>query len=87
MPRAYTEDQLVEQPAIGLFAELGWQVVSALEDPNPEVAGQGYARLRARGIVVETGLAADEARRTLPGETEAGVGRRIAWIRWAPARE
>jgi type I site-specific restriction-modification system R (restriction) subunit len=29
---AYTEDQLVEQPAIGLFAELGWQTVSALED-------------------------------------------------------
>jgi hypothetical protein len=25
MPHAYTEDQLVEQPAIGLFAELGWQ--------------------------------------------------------------
>ena len=25
----YTEDQLVEQPAIGLFAELGWQTVSA----------------------------------------------------------
>jgi hypothetical protein len=24
MPHAYTEDQLVEQPAIGLFAELGW---------------------------------------------------------------
>ena len=23
MTRAYTEDQLVEQPAIGLFAELG----------------------------------------------------------------
>ena len=23
---AYTEDQLVEQPAIGLFAELGWTV-------------------------------------------------------------
>jgi hypothetical protein len=28
MPHAYTEDQLVEQPAIGLFAELGWQTVS-----------------------------------------------------------
>ena len=28
---AYTEDQLVEQPAIGLFTELGWQAVSALE--------------------------------------------------------
>jgi type I restriction enzyme R subunit len=27
---AYTEDQLVEQPAIGLFAELGWTPLSAL---------------------------------------------------------
>jgi len=25
---AYIEDQLVEQPAIGLFAELGWQSVA-----------------------------------------------------------
>src|ERR1035438_2466144 len=32
MPHAYTEDQLVEQPAIGLFAELGWQTVSAFEE-------------------------------------------------------
>jgi hypothetical protein len=24
MPHAYTEDQLVERPAIGLFAELYW---------------------------------------------------------------
>jgi type I restriction enzyme R subunit len=31
MPHAYTEDQLVKQPAIGLFAELGWETVSALE--------------------------------------------------------
>ena len=29
---AYTEDQLVEQPAIGMFAELGWSTVSALEE-------------------------------------------------------
>src|ERR1035437_1437273 len=29
---AYTEDQLVEQPAIGLFAELGCQTVSAMEE-------------------------------------------------------
>ena len=39
MPHAYTEDQLVEQPAIGLFAELGWTTVSALEEtfgvPSP----------------------------------------------------
>lgn len=29
---AYNEDQLVEQPAIGLFAALGWQTVSAAEE-------------------------------------------------------
>ncbi len=28
MPHAYSEDQLVEQPAIGLFAELGWTVIA-----------------------------------------------------------
>jgi type I restriction enzyme R subunit len=32
MAHAYTEDQLVEQPAIGLFADLGWQTVAALEE-------------------------------------------------------
>ena len=37
------------------------RVVSALEDPNPEVAGQGYAKLRERGIAVDTGLGAEEA--------------------------
>ncbi len=39
------------------------RVVSALEDPDPRVAGQGHQRLRAVGIAVETGLLADEARR------------------------
>ena len=38
------------------------RVVSALEDPNPEVAGEGHARLRAAGIAVDVGLGADEAR-------------------------
>ena len=38
------------------------RVVSALEDPNPEVAGQGHERLRAKGIAVDVGLGADEAR-------------------------
>jgi len=31
-PHAYSEEQLVEQPAIGLFAALGWQTVSALDE-------------------------------------------------------
>src|SRR3979490_2895006 len=37
------------------------RVVSAIEDPNPEGAGQGHARLRAAGITVDIGLGALEA--------------------------
>ena len=43
------------------------RVVSAVEDPNPEVAGQGHARLRAAGIVVDVGLCAKEAARDHAG--------------------
>jgi diaminohydroxyphosphoribosylaminopyrimidine deaminase/5-amino-6-(5-phosphoribosylamino)uracil reductase len=43
------------------------RVVSALEDPNPEVAGQGYAKLRERGIAVEAGLEAESAARQHAG--------------------
>ena len=43
------------------------RVVSALEDPNPEVAGQGHQRLRAKGIRLDIGLGADEASRIHAG--------------------
>jgi diaminohydroxyphosphoribosylaminopyrimidine deaminase/5-amino-6-(5-phosphoribosylamino)uracil reductase len=43
------------------------RVVSAIEDPNPEVAGQGHARLRAAGIAVDVGLGATEAARDHAG--------------------
>jgi diaminohydroxyphosphoribosylaminopyrimidine deaminase/5-amino-6-(5-phosphoribosylamino)uracil reductase len=43
------------------------RVVSALEDPNPEVAGRGHGKLRERGIAVETGLGAEEAARQHAG--------------------
>jgi len=43
------------------------RVVSAIEDPNPEVAGQGHARLRAAGITVDIGLGAFEAARDHAG--------------------
>jgi diaminohydroxyphosphoribosylaminopyrimidine deaminase/5-amino-6-(5-phosphoribosylamino)uracil reductase len=48
------------------------RVVSAIEDPNPEVAGQGHAKLRAAGIVVDVGLCANEA-----AHDHAGHFRRI----------
>jgi diaminohydroxyphosphoribosylaminopyrimidine deaminase/5-amino-6-(5-phosphoribosylamino)uracil reductase len=43
------------------------RVVSAIEDPNPEVAGQGHARLRAAGITVDVGLLSQEAARDHAG--------------------
>src|ERR1700754_2172220 len=37
------------------------RVVAAIEDPNPEVAGKGHAKLRTAGITVDVGLCAAEA--------------------------
>jgi diaminohydroxyphosphoribosylaminopyrimidine deaminase / 5-amino-6-(5-phosphoribosylamino)uracil reductase len=52
------------------------RVVSALADPNPEVAGRGHARLRAAGIAVDIGLGADEARRDHAGHIRRMAGGR-----------
>ena len=38
------------------------KVVASVADPNPLVAGQGFARLRAAGVEVETGPGAAESR-------------------------
>jgi diaminohydroxyphosphoribosylaminopyrimidine deaminase / 5-amino-6-(5-phosphoribosylamino)uracil reductase len=43
------------------------RVVSALEDPNPEVAGKGHARLRDKGVTVDVGRGEEEARRVHAG--------------------
>lgn len=43
------------------------RVVSAIEDPNPLVGGQGHDRLRAAGIAVEIGVCAEEATRDHAG--------------------
>ena len=67
-PHAYTEDQLVEQPAIGLFAALGWQTVSALEETfgtggtlGRETKGEVVLtnRLRAALVKLNAGLPAE----------------------------
>jgi diaminohydroxyphosphoribosylaminopyrimidine deaminase/5-amino-6-(5-phosphoribosylamino)uracil reductase len=45
------------------------RVVSAMQDPNPEVAGSGHRKLAERGIRVEVGLGANEASRVHAGHT------------------
>lgn len=45
----YTEDQLVEQPAIGLFSELGWQTVMAMDETFGE---SGTLQRETKGEVV-----------------------------------
>ena len=70
---AYTEDQLVEQPAIGLFAELGWQTVSASE----EIFGATGTLLReTKGEVVLVSrlrAALERLNATLPPEAIAAA--------------
>jgi diaminohydroxyphosphoribosylaminopyrimidine deaminase/5-amino-6-(5-phosphoribosylamino)uracil reductase len=41
------------------------RVVVGARDPNPQVAGEGIARLRAAGIVVDTGLLREECERLI----------------------
>src|SRR5712675_2756036 len=43
------------------------RVVSALEDPNPQVAGEGHRRMAAAGIAVRVGIGAEEARHAHAG--------------------
>ncbi len=49
------------------------RVVVAIEDPDPRVAGNGIARLRAAGLAVDIGLGAEEA-----AEVNAGFLTRLA---------
>ena len=43
------------------------RVVSAMVDPNPEVAGAGHWRMAEAGVVVEVGVGAEEAARAHAG--------------------
>ncbi len=49
-------------PCAPRIAEAGVaRVVAAIADPNPQVDGEGFARLREAGVEVETGVLAQEA--------------------------
>ncbi|MDR3087979.1 MAG: bifunctional diaminohydroxyphosphoribosylaminopyrimidine deaminase/5-amino-6-(5-phosphoribosylamino)uracil reductase RibD, partial [Azoarcus sp.] len=56
------------------------RVVAAMEDPNPQVAGRGLARLREAGIAVECGLLAAEARELNIGFVSR-MTRQRPWLR------
>jgi len=62
------------------------RVVAALEDPDRRTAGQGFARLRAAGISVETGLESDPARRINAGFLlRVTAGRPLVTLKLAPS--
>ncbi|MBI5910893.1 MAG: bifunctional diaminohydroxyphosphoribosylaminopyrimidine deaminase/5-amino-6-(5-phosphoribosylamino)uracil reductase RibD [Betaproteobacteria bacterium] len=56
------------------------RVVAAMQDPNSQVAGSGFAALRAAGIQVESGLMQDEARALNIGFV-ARMSRGRPWVR------
>jgi diaminohydroxyphosphoribosylaminopyrimidine deaminase/5-amino-6-(5-phosphoribosylamino)uracil reductase len=56
------------------------RVVAAMKDPNPAVAGKGFATLEAAGIAVECGLLEEEARELNIGFV-ARMTRGRPWIR------
>jgi diaminohydroxyphosphoribosylaminopyrimidine deaminase/5-amino-6-(5-phosphoribosylamino)uracil reductase len=56
------------------------RVVAAVQDPNPQVAGQGIAKLRAAGIEVECGLM-EAAARELNIGFFARMTRGTPWLR------
>jgi diaminohydroxyphosphoribosylaminopyrimidine deaminase/5-amino-6-(5-phosphoribosylamino)uracil reductase len=61
------------------------RVVASVQDPNPQVAGQGLAHLRAAGVQVQTGLLENEAR-----ELNIGFFKRMQrgtpWLRMKSAQ-
>ena len=93
MPHAFTEDQLVEQPAIGLFAELGWQTVVASEEIfgasgtlGRESSGEVVLVSRLRAALVKlnpslpsdaVGAAVDELTRDRGAMSPASANREI----------
>jgi diaminohydroxyphosphoribosylaminopyrimidine deaminase/5-amino-6-(5-phosphoribosylamino)uracil reductase len=70
--------------ADALIAARVRRVVAAMGDPNPKVAGAGFARLRAAGVEVASGLLEDEARElnigfvSRPAPARPGVRRDVA---------
>ncbi len=63
-----------------IVAEGVTKVVAAMEDPNPKVAGQGFAKLRAADIDVRVGLLESDARELNIGFISR-MTRGLPWVR------
>ncbi|MCL2429386.1 MAG: bifunctional diaminohydroxyphosphoribosylaminopyrimidine deaminase/5-amino-6-(5-phosphoribosylamino)uracil reductase RibD [Alphaproteobacteria bacterium] len=60
------------------------RIVIALRDPDERVNGEGIARLRQAGIVVEEGLLADDAKEAIAGfATRTRLGRPLVTLKLA----
>ncbi len=60
------------------------KVVASLADPNPAVAGNGFARLRAAGVAVEVGQGAEASRELNLGFFSRMI-RKTPWVRMKAA--
>ena len=56
------------------------RVVVAMQDPNPQVAGQGIKRLQNAGITVEVGVLEEQSRQLNPGFIKR-MEKGLPWVR------
>lgn len=72
-------------PCCDALAEAGVaRVVASITDPNPVVAGQGFQKLAARGVVVSVGLEAEPSRELNIGFFSRMIRKR-PWVRMKAA--
>ncbi len=86
-PHPYTEDQLVKQPAIGLFGVLGWQTVSALAETVGSVGNIASTLGReTKGEVALAGRLRAALDRLTPGASIEDESRWDDYLSWLTQR-
>ncbi len=67
MPSGYTEDKQVEQPAIDLFSDLGWQVINAYQEELATTESEGTLGRETRDEVVLKSILKEKLTEFNPG--------------------